>query len=78
LNATDSPDNAVISGYIAHVGTLAATDLSDTAEFSDTIASGINYYTGVAWVSKPLKVWNGAIWQTKTLKRWNGSSWLYG
>lgn len=36
----------------------------------------IKYWTGAAWVAKPLKRWNGASWEAATLKRWNGASWV--
>ena len=39
--------------------------------------STIKYWTGSAWVAKPLKRWNGTAWVAVTaLKRWNGSAWV--
>jgi hypothetical protein len=37
----------------------------------------LKYWTGAAWVEKPLKRWNGAAWvNTGTLKRWSGAAWV--
>jgi hypothetical protein len=38
--------------------------------------SQIKYWSGSAWVLKPIKVWNGTAWVQKPLKRWNGASWV--
>lgn len=34
------------------------------------------YWTGAAWVLKPVKHWSGSAWVTKPLKRWTGSAWV--
>lgn len=36
----------------------------------------IKYWTGAAWVAKPLKRWTGSTWEAAALKRWNGSTWI--
>lgn len=37
----------------------------------------LKYWTGAAWVEKPLKRWNGAAWvNTGTIKRWSGAAWI--
>lgn len=38
--------------------------------------SQVKYWSGSAWVLKPIKVWDGAAWASKPLKRWNGTSWV--
>jgi len=38
--------------------------------------SELQYWTGSAWVSKPLKRWNGSAWVSTTLKYWDGASWV--
>ena len=38
--------------------------------------TALKYWTGSAWVAKPLKRWNGSSWVAATLKRWNGSAWV--
>lgn len=47
-------------------------------EIPAAAASGLvlKYWTGSAWVEKPLKRWNGSAWVAATLKRWNGSAWV--
>lgn len=35
----------------------------------------LKYWTGSAWVEKPLKRWNGSTWVAATLKRYTGSAW---
>jgi hypothetical protein len=37
--------------------------------------SGMNVWTGSAWVEKPVKVWTGSAWVQKPVKTWNGSIW---
>lgn len=34
------------------------------------------YWTGSAWVEKPLKYWTGSAWVQKPVKFWNGSTWV--
>jgi hypothetical protein len=38
--------------------------------------SAINYWTGSAWVLKPVKRYDGASWVSAMIKRWNGSLWI--
>ena len=38
----------------------------------------IKYWTGSAWVEKPVKFWNGSAWVQKPVKFWNGSAWVLG
>jgi hypothetical protein len=35
----------------------------------------LKYWTGAAWVAKPLKRWTGSAWVAATMKRWNGAAW---
>lgn len=34
------------------------------------------FWSGTAWVQKPLKVWNGTAWVEKPVKYWNGTAWV--
>ena len=65
--------------YYAHyVHTDAANNDSarvSSASFTTWVVQ-IKYWTGSAWIQKPLKYWNGSSWITKTIKRWNGTSWV--
>lgn len=36
----------------------------------------IKYWSGAAWLAKPIKYWNGSAWTQKPLKYWNGASWI--
>ena len=36
----------------------------------------IKWYSGAAFVAKPVKVWSGSVWATKPLKYWNGATWI--
>ncbi len=36
----------------------------------------VKFWTGSAWVAKPIKVWTGSAWAIKPLKRWTGSAWV--
>lgn len=38
--------------------------------------TGLKYWNGSAWVSKPVKAYVGGSWTSKPLKRWNGSTWI--
>ena len=51
-----------------------------TNEFFGVPAGGnvfgyIKYWTGSAWVVKPVKYWTGSAWVQKPVKYWNGSAW---
>jgi hypothetical protein len=35
----------------------------------------IKYWTGSAWVVKPVKYWTGSAWVQKPVKHWNGTAW---
>lgn len=35
----------------------------------------IKYWTGSAWVLKPVKYWTGSAWVQKPAKYWTGSVW---
>jgi hypothetical protein len=37
--------------------------------------TGVQVWTGGAWVEKPAKVWSGSVWMQKPVKVWNGSAW---
>lgn len=58
---------ATLHGSGALTGALIGTGVTPT--------SGLKYWTGSAWVVKPLKYWSGSAWIEKPLKQWNGSSW---
>jgi len=54
-------------------------DLMDADYFDSAPLSGsgsIKYWSGSAWISKPLKYWNGVAWASKPLKYWNGVTWV--
>ena len=36
----------------------------------------LKYWTGAAWVAKPLKRWNGSTWVAATLTHGTGSAWV--
>lgn len=38
-------------------------------------AGYIKFWSGSAWVLKPVKVWSGSAWVQKPLKFWSGSAW---
>lgn len=47
--------------------------------FNVVLPSGtavLKYWTGSAWVNKPVKYWNGSSWANKPVKMWNGTSWI--
>lgn len=50
--------------------------LEAATQLQESLGSYLKYWSGSAWVSKPLKRWNGSSWQQTNLKRWNGSSWV--
>ena len=39
------------------------------------VSGYIKYWTGSAWVVKPMKYWTGSAWVQKPVKYWNGSAW---
>jgi hypothetical protein len=47
-----------------------------TANYDILLASQIKYWTGSAWVLKPVKRWTGTAWADAQVKRWNGSAWV--
>lgn len=53
----------VAGQYIEIKAPIAATNL-------------IKYWTGSAWVEKPVKYWTGSEWLAKPIKYWTGSEWL--
>ena len=72
-------NNAYFSGNLTHPNWLF-----DGQEYPRIPINGIavvggsqvKYWSGSAWVLKPIKVWDGAAWASKPLKRWNGTSWV--
>lgn len=64
----DSP--AVVTDSSGGAGLLFLTHLLQGP--STPVTSRLKYWTGTAWVAKPVK-YNGV---EKTLKRWNGSTWV--
>ena len=49
------------------------------SDYFDTAppASGglLKYWTGSAWVGKPVKYWNGSAWVTGVMKWRDGAAW---
>ena len=39
------------------------------------VSGYIKYWTGSAWVVKPMKYWKGSAWVQKPVKYWNGTAW---
>jgi hypothetical protein len=66
LSTPDGSDNsaAVMRDWFFDAAPAGGTD------------GDIKWWSGSAWMPKPVKVWNGSAWVTKPLKRWNGSAWV--
>lgn len=57
---------------------LISFDMVVLTESGGARTGYVQWYSGSAWVSKPVKVFNGAVWQVKPAKTWDGSQWVLG
>lgn len=68
----------VSGGDTLWLGQSPASTLARTEFFgapATSVFGYIKYWSGSAWVVKPVKYWNGSAWVIKPLKYWNGSAW---
>jgi hypothetical protein len=74
-DVTSSPENP---------GTFSCNDSRNASTYTLVIkaaggggsVTGIEVWSGSAWVEKPVKVWSGSAWVVKPSKRWNGSAFV--
>ena len=57
-----------------NAGNLARNEFFGEPPIGGT-AGYMKYWTGSAWVLKPVKYWTGSAWVQKPVKFWNGSAW---
>ena len=67
---------AVPQGWFSESAQAKGWFHSDLLGVLAAVTGGLlKYWTGSAWVSKPVKYWNGSAWVAGVMKWWDGAAW---